>query len=210
MNKFSFFLFVITIAIIVIVKVISNIRFRKKRLAINQKLQAKVKEQNFNVTKIISIRDCRTFNSTDEEDKQKIFVDADNKKLFLTDYSKEKFHTIDFADIVESEIYETSAISGGRRRRDINDYCNSLKLIIKIDNIDMPQITYDIIFGTKVDKESNMYRNLRVALQEVESFFDVLSADKKSNKKKFVFCRYCGTKNSEESPKCISCGGDLK
>ena len=137
-------------------------RFRKKRLSINKKLEEKLKETNFNVTKTISIRDSRTFNSIEEEDKQKIFVDAENQKLFLTNYSKEKFHTIDFADIVDAEIYETSAISGERKRRDINEYCNSLKLIIKIDNMDMPQITYDIGLGRKIDKEGNiMMENIK-------------------------------------------------
>ena len=210
MEKFTYISVAIIFVIIVICKIISHLRFRKKRLSINKKLEEKLKETNFNVTKTISIRDSRTFNSIEEEDKQKIFVDAENQKLFLTNYSKEKFHTIDFADIVDAEIYETSAISGERKRRDINEYCNSLKLIIKIDNMDMPQITYDSGLGRKIDKEGNMYRGLRGQLQEVKSFFDVISAEKTSKKTKFVFCKYCGTKNSEEAPKCSSCGGDLK
>ena len=209
MQKFTFILFFIIMAIVIIVNIISRIKFRKKRMAINQKLEEKVKEQNFNVTKTILIRDSRTFNSTDNLDKQKILIDADNKKLFLTDYSKGKFHTVDFADVIDCEIYETSSISGGRRRRDFTDNCNSLKFIIKIDNMDMPQIVYDIGMGIKIDKNSNMYRNLRGAIQEVNSFFDVVCSEKTS-KKKFVFCKYCGTKNSEDSPKCTSCGGDLK
>ena len=209
MQKYTIILCLIITIIVVVANIISRIRFMKKRLATNQKLQAKLKEQNFNVTKAISIRDSRTFNSTNEEDKQKIFVDTENKKLFLTDYAKQKFHTIDFADIIDTEIYETSSISGGRKRRDINEYCNSLKFIIKIDSIEMPQIIYDIGLGRKIDKNSNMYANLRGAIQEVNSFFDVIS-NEKTPKKRFIFCRYCGTKNSEDEPKCISCGGDLK
>ena len=156
MQKFTFISVFIIMAIVLVVNIISRIRFRKKRLAINQKLDAKVKEQNFNITKTISIRDSRTFNSTNEQDKQKILVDAENKKLFLTDYSKGRFHVIDFADVIDCEIYETSSISGGRRRRDITDYCNSLKFIIKIDNMDMPQVTYDIGLGIKIDKDSTV------------------------------------------------------
>ena len=210
MQKFTFILFFIIMAIVIVVNIISRIRFRKKRLATNQKLQASVKEQNFNVTKTISVRDSRTFNSTNEEEFQKIFVDAENKKLFLTDYAKQKFHTFDFADIIDTEVYETSSVSGGRKRRDINEYCNSLKFVIKIDSMDMPQIIYDIGMGRKIDKNSNIYANLRASLQELKSFFDVIKSEKSPKKKKFVYCKYCGTKNSEDSPRCVSCGGDLR
>ena len=209
MQNYTFLLLVIIVAIIIIFKLISRIRFLRKRKAINQKLEAKLKEENFNPTKTITLTDCRTFNSLGDDDKQKIFVDANNKKLFLTDYSKEKFYTIAFGDVVDSEIYETSSISG-RRKRDINECCNSMKLIIKINNMDMPQISYDIVFGRKIDKESSIYRNLRSSLQEVESFFDVIKSEKTAKAKSFVYCKYCGAKNHEESLKCESCGGDLK
>ena len=209
MDSLTIKLFLIVMVVVVTVSIISNIKFRKKRRATNKKLELKLKEEKFNVTKTISVYDCKTYNSTNEEDIQKIYVDADNKKLFLTDYSKEKFYTIDFADVVDCEIFETSSVSSEGRRRDVNEYCNSMKLIIKINNMDMPQITYDIVFR-KVDKESNTYRGLRAYLQETKSFFDVLKSEKASKRKKFVYCKYCGTKNSEEAPKCSSCGGDLR
>ena len=210
MGKYTVVLCIIITAIVVIVKVISKILFLKKRKSINQKLQSKLQELKFNATKTILLSDCRTFNSLSDDDRQKIFIDADNKKLLLTNYRNEKFHVIDFADIVDCEIYESSSISSEGRRRRVNEWCNSMKLIIKINNMDMPQISYEIIFGRKVDKESSVYRNLRSSLQEAKSFFDVIKSEKVSPKIRFVYCKYCGAKNNETSHKCESCGGDLK
>ena len=198
----------ITVAIILFKKIISRILFLRKRKATNRLLQQKLKESNFEETKIIHILDRRTINSTNEEEKQKIYIDAKNKKLFLTDYSKQKFYTINFEDVVGCEIFETNSISG--KRKNIENWCNSLKLIIKINNMDLPQITYDVVFKCKVDKESNLYANLRNSVQEVKSFFDVINSNASQTHKKFVYCRYCGAKNHQESLKCESCGGDLK
>lgn len=205
----SIILFLITLAVIVLFKIISKIRFRKKRLKINKKLDEKLKEQNFVATKTILITDCRTLNLSDDAEKQRLLIDAKNKKLFLTDYSKEKFYTINFGDVVDCEIFENSAISG--KRREMKEWCNAMKMIIKINNMDTPQITYDVVLkNRKVDKESNDYMKLINGLQEIKSFFDVIKSEKTDKKKRFVYCMYCGAKNHEESLKCESCGGELK
>ena len=198
----------VTVAIILLKKIISRALFLKKRKATNRLLEQKIKQENFEVSKTIYVLDWRTINSTNEEEKQKIYVDAKNKKLFLTNYAKQKFHTVNFSDIVGSEIFETSSISG--RRKNIENLCNSLKLIVKINNMDLPQITYEVIFKTKIGKESVLYSNLRNSIQEVKSFFDVINAGSTQKSKKFVYCKYCGAKNHEESLKCTSCGVDLK
>lgn len=197
----------IIFGIIILKKIISQARFLKKRRKTNKLLEQKLKDENFNATKTINVLDSKTINSLNE-DKQKIFVDAKNKKLFLTDYSKQKFYTLNFSDVVGCEIFETNSISG--KRRDLENWCNSLKLIIKINNMDMPQISYDIVFKGKVDKESNAYATLRNSTQEVKAFFDVINSEKAPKSKKFVYCMYCGAKNHEDSLKCESCGGELK
>ena len=200
----------IVAAIILIIRTISRIVFLKKRRKINEKINLELKEKNFNPTKTLLITDCRTLKARDEE-KQKIFLDADSKKIFLYDYDKEKSFVLDFNEIVDCEIYESSAISSEGRRRNVKEWCNTMKLIIKIDNIDDPQIDYEIVFGRrKVDKESVYYKNLRDGLQEVKSLFDVIKSEKTSRKKKYIFCRYCGAKNHDESLKCEFCGGNLK
>ncbi|MBQ7917478.1 MAG: hypothetical protein IJ310_01525 [Clostridia bacterium] len=201
-------LFFITLGIIILKKTISKARFLKKRRKTNKLLEQKLKEENFKPTKTINVLDSRTINSLNE-DRQKIFVDAKNKKLFLTDYANQKFYNLNFSDVVGCEIFETNSISG--KRRDLENWCNSLKLIIKINNMDMPQISYDIVVKAKVDKESNIYSTLRNSTQEVKAFFDVINSEPAATKsKKFVYCIYCGAKNHADSLKCESCGGDLK
>lgn len=207
----SLILFLIVCVVLIIVKIISKIIFSKKRKKINEKINNELKNKNFNTTKTLLITDCRTLKASTDEEKQKIFLDADNKKIFLADYREEKFFILDFDEIVDCEIYESSSMSSEGKRKRIKEWCNTMKLIIKIDNIDAPQIDYDIIFGRrKVDKESIYYKNLRDELQEVKSLFDVIKSEKVTKRKKFIYCKYCGTKNHEESLKCESCGGHLK
>lgn len=207
----SILLFLIICAVIIIFKIISKVRFTKKRLKTDEKINKKLKEENFNATKTLVITDCRTIALTKDEAKQKIFIDADNKKFFLTDYKKDKFFVLNFGDVIDCEIYETSAIASEGNRRRMKEFCNNLKLIIKIDNIDYPQIEYDIVFGRRrVDKSSVQYQNLRDGLQEIKSFFDVIKSEKTAKRKKFIYCIYCGAKNHDDSLKCESCGGNLK
>lgn len=206
----TFGLFLVTLAVIIVIKIISKIRFRKRRLKTNRKLQAKLEELKFTPTKTILITDCRTLTLSNDEEKQRILIDADSKHVFLVDYAKDKFFKIHFGDIVDCEIFENSAIYSEGRRRRMKECCNSMKLIIKVNNMDAPQIAYDIVFSRrKIDKESNEYMTLRNGIQEVKTFFDVIKSEK-TKKKRFIYCRYCGAKNHEESLKCESCKGNLK
>lgn len=204
-------LFLIVFTIVILVNIISRLRFAKKRRKVNKKVDNALKEKNFNATKTIFITDCRTLKAAKDDEKQRMFLDTENRKFFLADYKKEKFFVLDFNEIVDCEIYEHSAMISEGRRREIKEWCNSMKFIIKIDSIDTPQIEYDIVFGRRrVDKESVQYKELRDGLQEVKALFDVIKAEKTSKRKHYVYCKYCGAKNHEESLKCEFCGGNLK
>lgn len=193
--------------IILLKRMISKIKFFKKRKKVNKLLEQKVAAENFKATKTLYVSDWRTTNSPNEQ-KQQILVDSKNKKLLLTDYVKQKFYVLNFSDVIGCEIFETSSISG--KRKNMDNWCNSLKLIIKIKDMDLPQVAYEIVSKRKVDKESHLYEALRNSTQEIKSFFDVINSEAAPKSKKFVYCMYCGAKNHAESLKCESCGGDLK
>ena len=108
--------------------------------------------------------------------------------------------------------YENNSVSsvGWGNYSTIKNKCNELKLIFKIDNLDYPQVVYNIISpNCEIDKDMGNYKVFSNRLQEIKAFFDVINNEKTSKKKKFIYCRSCGAKNDSESLKCVSCGDKL-
>ena len=187
-------------------------RFMKRYGKINDNILSKIKTKGFKADKIFKVVDCFNVKTASGNRYQKIFIDSKNKRVCFIDYSEVKAHILDFSEIVGCEIYENSAVSGYTRKRKtvINNKCNDLQLIFKIDNPDCPQIKYNVVYeGCKLDKEGKSLKDIKDKLQEIKAFFDVINHQKTSKKKKFVYCRSCGAKNDAESLKCFSCGDKL-
>ena len=213
----------VVIVAIVIVGLIVCIRWIKTRKAlernknVNIAVKNRLASKNFNVTKVLKVIDCYSIDAVEDEKIKQILLDMENKKACLIDYRSGKEYIVDFADIIECEIYKNNVVSGSgsrynRRHSQIEEQCVDMRLIIKINNIEKPQIVYDVVYGNNaINKRLEDYQILMNYLMEIESFFDVIKNEKSAiAKKEFVFCQYCGAKNHADSLKCESCGGDLK
>ena len=216
----------VVIVAIVVVGLIVGIRWLRTRKAlernknVNLAVKSRLANKNFNITKMFKVIDCYSIDATEDEKFKQILFDMDNKKACLIDYRSGKEYIVDFADIIECEIYKNNVVSGsGSRYNDyhrhhshIEEQCVDMRLIIKINNLDKPQIVYDVVYGNNaINKRLEDYQILINYLMEIESFLDVIKNDKSAiAKKEFVFCQYCGAKNHADSLKCESCGGDLK
>ena len=187
-------------------------RFMKRYGKINDSILSKLKAEGFKVDKVFKVVDCLNVKTARGVRYQKILVDSKNKKVCLINYDDVKAHVLDFSEIVGCEIYENSVVSGytWKRKTVVNNKCNDLQLIFKIDNLDCPQIKYNIVYeGCKLEKDGKSLKYIKDKLQEIKAFFDVINHEKTSKKKKFIYCRSCGAKNDAESLKCVSCGDKL-
>lgn len=179
---------------------------------INSKVRDVLINKNFKIIKIMCISDCFLLNSFSELGIRQILIDSKSEKIALVDYVNVMLFILDFKDIVNCEIYENNIVSGENNGRDfsVKEEYNTMNLVLKINNVENPQIVYETIFKKcVVDGDSEEYSILLNNLQEIKAFFDVINHEKTSKKKKFVYCRSCGAKNDAESLKCVSCGDKL-
>ncbi len=129
----------------------------------------------------------------------KLLIDNQNKKFF---YQKGKIYSkaYKFSDIINYEVYENgksqvqgragSALIGGAffglgglivgssMSRNINEKCNQLKLIIRLNDFDCPQIVITYVDNVDWDKNGWMYRNMKENLQSVCSMLEYMLNEK--------------------------------
>ena len=187
-------------------------RFMKRYGSINDSVLSKLESAKFKTDKIFKVVDCLNVKATKGVRYQKIFIDSKNKKVCFVDYDNVKIYVLDFSEIVGCEIYENSAVSSytWKKKTIVNNKCNDLQLIFKIDNLDCPQVKYNVVYeDCKLEKGGYSLKSINDNLQEIKSYFDVINHEKTSKKKKFIYCRSCGAKNDSESLKCVSCGDKL-
>ena len=169
---------------------ISEVEKRQRNL--NQKIFEHLREGNFSIAKIIYLNDYATYNKA-LDSKKIIGIDNENKRIALVDYEKAKIYIVNFQDILNYEIYENGSNSmiggnvggfgGGIFSAGINGMCKDLKLIIRLNSYETPQIVYNIILNTTfnagVNKSTNQYKSCITSLQEVVSFLEIVKNENK-------------------------------
>ena len=161
----------------------------KKRLDNNVNVNNFVNKEfyNFNKEQILYISDCESY-IKDNNFKMMIWVDATNKKVLFIDYKIKNAYIVNFAEILDYQIYEnnTNVTSGGAiggffttvYSAETTGNCKDLRLILRINNVTNPHITYEIIgdtfWNTGVSKDSKCYKKCIEDLQRVVSFLEVV------------------------------------
>ena len=129
----------------------------------------------------------------------KLLIDYQNKQ-FIYKKGKTFSKTYKFSDLINYEVYENghskvkgragSALIGGAffglgglivgssMSRNINEKCNQLKLIIRLNDFDCPQIMITYVDNVDWDKNSWTYRNMKENLQSVCSMLEFMLNEK--------------------------------
>lgn len=165
---------------------------QKTALSKLQQTSSNIIENNFDVTKMIDIL-------TAGWSTQKLLVDNKNGK-FIYQKGKTYSKSYKFSDIISYEIYENGnskvqgragsaliggaffglggAIVGSSRSRNINEKCTQLKLLIRLNDLDCPQIDITYVNNVGIDKSSSMYQNMMSNLQSVCSVLEFMVNNK--------------------------------
>ncbi len=124
-----------------------------------------------------------------------ILIDNEKKK-FIYRKGKTLSRAYKFSDIINYEVYENSnskvkgtagkaliggaffglggLIVGNSMGKKINEKCNQLHLIIRLNDINTPQIDLKYIDNVEYDKDGFIYRNMKSNLQEVCSILEYM------------------------------------
>lgn len=168
----------------------------EQQKAINETLPDKLRKANFTPTRTFYFCDKGTYKKSDDF-KQMLFVDSEHSKLGLVNYESGKLTTIDYSQILNYELYENgalqidgAAIGGiglGAFSAQTNQICKELRLIIRMNSVDNPHITYQIvasksIFNFGIGKNSIIYRTCFPTVQEVISLLQVILQQNNMNK----------------------------
>jgi hypothetical protein len=200
----------ITIAIFMIVKLLKNeeeialIRIKrelKKELEENETDKKEEKDfSNFSISKEIAI-------TVDGKSTVKLLID-DVRKQFIYQHNTSFSKTYDFCDLINYEVYENNkktiqgragsalvggvlfgvggAIVGGSRQREINEACTQLQLIIRLNDLERPQIVIDYQIADKSVNLLVRYR-MRENLQMVCSVLEYILNAKAISENDSVF-----------------------
>lgn len=149
-------------------------------------------DNNFELSKKVNIL-VRGWSS------KKLLIDNKNKK-FIYQNGKTYSKTYKFSDIINYEVYENgktqvqgragSALIGGAffglgglivgssMSRNINEKCSQLKLIIRLNDFDCPQIVINYVNNAILDKSDSLYINIKENLQSVCSMLEYMLNEK--------------------------------
>ena len=192
-------IFTLVLAVFLIVFVVSVYSITKKNcennIELNKKIDEYLLQKNIPINKIIYVSDYWT-SSKSNENKKKICVSTEMKKVALVDYDKQKLYVVDFDKIVNFEIYENGStrtigagvagVGSGLAIAESSGNCKDLRLIIRINKIEVPQVTYDIVsktlFNVGLNKSSDSYRVCMSSLQEIVSLFEIIKHKNKLEK----------------------------
>lgn len=160
---------------------------------------SQILHENFTVTKSIKI-------NNGSWDSSELFIDMEHRK-FIIQYDKVLSKAYNFSDLINYEVYENgmskvkgragSALIGGAffglagliigssMSRKIDENCEQLKLIIRINDIDFPQIVLTYIENTNINKTSSQYKNMKQNIQaicsELEFMMNATSLEQSAN-----------------------------
>ena len=202
---FCIFVAIATTSIFPILLVI-NIRKDPKELALlalKKEIQPKIINK-FNQTQVDTIDKgfvaSKTINILASGwSSTKLIIDNENKK-FIYQKGKNFSRTYNYSDLINYEVYENgksqvkgragSALIGGAffglgglivgssMSRDIEEKCNQLKLIIRLNDFDCPQIMITYVDNVNWDKSGWTYRNMKENLQSVCSMLEYMLNEK--------------------------------
>lgn len=179
--------FCITTLIIAGVHSSNTAQVEKRQVELNSKLFDYLKNIDFNETKVFYLNDYATCDKSSNS-KKIICANYENKKIAFVDYEKGKILIVNFNEVLNYEIYDngsnatfggnTGGLFGGIFAAETNGMCKELKLIIRINSYETPQIVYNIIentiFNAGLNKSSNQYKSCITTLQEVASFLEIV------------------------------------
>ena len=187
------FLFVAAIVAIPICRWVALRRIAKLQEEINRKVcpivEQKIARGEFFTDRVLILKDNATYKAG-EEYRQKIYADTQRKIFGLPDYKTGQVYFIPFEDFSGYEVYTdggTQINGGGYVYKGSGwsgvisrDLCRTLRLIIKINRFELPQISYDCVSGIKrgINKSSRAYREIMAALQEATAFLEVIRQKK--------------------------------
>ena len=125
----------------------------------------------------------------------KLLID-DLHKLFIYQRGRNTSKAYRFSDLINYEVYEngqskvkgragsaliggaffglTGLVIGSSRSRKIEDKCNQLQLIIRLNDLDRPQIVVSYANKTALDKTGRAYRSMKENLQLVCSTLEYI------------------------------------
>ena len=172
-------------------RVIRNIlKIEAKGLLENEKGPGENKD--FLIDKYINLYDASHLSSA------RLLIDTKHKQ-FTYAVGKKYSDIIKFKDVLSYEIYEdgnsvvkgsagraliggaffgvTGALVGSSGKREISNYCQSLKLLIRINNIDQPLLEISFISG-KTEKDGFTYKKCLNSLQQICAYFEYMINNK--------------------------------
>ncbi len=157
-------------------------------------------DRNFTLSKAVDIL-ARGWSAS------KLLIDYQNKQ-FIYKKGKTFSKTYKFSDLINYEVYENgksqvqgragSALIGGAffglggliigssMSRKINEKCNQLKLIIRLNDLNCPQIMITYVDNVDLDKNDWTYRNMKENIQAVCSMLEYMLNEKTLEKSSTV------------------------
>lgn len=170
------------------IKLLLRVKAKKETSIEFEEENIKSEFGDFKIDKEIRLYDVSHIRSA------RLLIDT-KRKRFIYAIGKDYSSIIEFKDILSYEVYEdgdsvvkgsagraliggaffglTGAIIGSSGKRKVSNYCSSLKLLIRINDIDNPQIEITFI-NSQVEKDSSTYKNCIKSLQEISSYFEYM------------------------------------
>ena len=179
--------------------IVSN-KMKKERKELNDRAIKEFKSEGINTYRKLCITEISNANS--HEACKLIVVDEDKHQIGWVDYKSENVIITSFDEILNYEVYENggvvtngAGITGGRLfgKRTIlstssfkttsHETSNELRLIVRLNSIGNSQIVYSLVedrpLNIGLSKNSKIYKQLIVSLQEVVSFLEAVMAENK-------------------------------
>lgn len=170
------------------IKLLLRVKAKKETSIEFEEENIKSEFGDFKIDKEIRLYDVSHIRSA------RLLIDT-KRKQFIYAIGKDYSSIIEFKDILSYEVYEdgdsvvkgsagraliggaffglTGAIIGSSGKRKVSNYCSSLKLLIRINDIANPQIEITFI-NSQVEKDSSTYKNCIKSLQEISSYFEYM------------------------------------
>lgn len=148
--------------------------------------------ENFEITKSIKFKTLTNRN-------ERIFIDNENKK-FVFKFENGFTKHYSFKDLISYEINENKnsvvkgtagkafvgglffglegMIIGGNMSRKVDEICDNLQLVIRLNDIEAPQVVINYIENHKVNKVDETYRTMKTNLQEICSNLEFIMNNK--------------------------------
>jgi len=148
--------------------------------------------ENFEITKSIKFKTLTDRN-------ERLFIDNESKK-FVFKFENRFTKHYSFKDLISYEINENKnsvvkgtagkafvgglffglegMIIGGNMSRKVDEICDNLQLVIKLNDIETPQVVINYIENHKINKVDETYKAMKANLQEICSNLEFIMNNK--------------------------------